>query len=46
MKDIRESVKAQTFPEFVQDFMTTVYPDKTYPTWVLEALEAVNINLS
>ncbi|XP_043469195.1 queuine tRNA-ribosyltransferase catalytic subunit [Leptopilina heterotoma] len=46
MKDIRESIKAQTFPEFVQDFMSIVYPDKTYPTWVLEALEAVNIHLS
>lgn len=46
MKDIRESIKAQKFPEFVQDFMSTMYPNKDFPSWVIVALQSVNITLS
>lgn len=45
MKDIRESIKKQQFPEFVQNYMLDVYPDKNYPEWIINALQAVNITL-
>lgn len=45
MKDIRESIKQQKYPEFVQNYMLNVYPDKKYPTWIVNALQTVNITL-
>ncbi|XP_001950376.1 queuine tRNA-ribosyltransferase catalytic subunit [Acyrthosiphon pisum] len=45
MKGIRESIKVNKFPEFVQEFMTNIYPDKSYPQWCLDALQSVNIEL-
>lgn len=45
MRDIRESIKEQRFPEFIQQYMLDVYPDKEYPPWIISALEAVNITL-
>ncbi|XP_033220822.1 queuine tRNA-ribosyltransferase catalytic subunit isoform X2 [Belonocnema kinseyi] len=46
MRDIRDSIKAQKFPEFVKDFMSTLYPTKDYPTWIVDAMKAVDITLS
>lgn len=46
MRDIRESIKKDKFPEFVCSFMNTVYPDRSFPDWVVEALASVNIFLS
>ena len=45
MRDIRESIKKDNFPEFVCSFMNRMYPDRTFPDWVLEALASVNIFL-
>ncbi|XP_060860656.1 queuine tRNA-ribosyltransferase catalytic subunit [Metopolophium dirhodum] len=45
MKGIRESIKVNKFPEFVQEFMTNIYPDKNYPQWCHDALQSVNIEL-
>lgn len=45
MKGMRESIKKQTFPEFVQNFMSKMYTDGQYPVWIKEALAAVNIHL-
>jgi queuine tRNA-ribosyltransferase len=45
MKSIRESIIADKFPEFVQDFMTLRYPKGDYPAWALEALASVNIHV-
>lgn len=45
MRDIRESIKEQRFPKFIQNYMLTVYPDKEYPAWIINALEAVNVTL-
>lgn len=45
MRDIRESIIEQKFPQFVQNYMLGVYPDREYPTWIKEALEAVHIEL-
>lgn len=45
MRDIRQSIKDQRFPEFVRQFMLGVYPDKNYPSWITNALETVDITL-
>ena len=45
MRDIRESIKQDKFPEFVQIFMKTMFPDNTYPDWAVNALVSVNITL-
>ncbi|XP_045479548.1 queuine tRNA-ribosyltransferase catalytic subunit [Harmonia axyridis] len=45
MKNIRDSISNGTFPVFVADFMLKNYPDKDYPKWIRESLEAVNITL-
>ncbi|KAG8229203.1 hypothetical protein J437_LFUL001075 [Ladona fulva] len=45
MKSIRESIKADTFPEFVVGFMKCAHPSGEYPKWVLDSLSAVNIHL-
>lgn len=45
MQDIRTSIANQSFPKFVKDYMNTLYSDKNYPEWILDALNSVNINL-
>lgn len=45
MRDIRQSIKQDKFPEFVQGFMTRMFPDKAYPAWARNALASVNIFL-
>eukprot|EP00058_Branchiostoma_floridae_P008195 XP_002593683.1 hypothetical protein BRAFLDRAFT_131791 [Branchiostoma floridae] len=45
MRTLRQSILEGRFPQFVQDFMDTMYPSRNYPVWVVEALAAVNINL-
>ncbi|CAH1713504.1 unnamed protein product [Aphis gossypii] len=45
MKGIRESIKVNKFPEFVQQFMINMYPNKNYPQWCIDALQSVNIEL-
>ncbi|XP_011700142.1 PREDICTED: probable queuine tRNA-ribosyltransferase [Wasmannia auropunctata] len=45
MQDIRSSIKEQRFPRFIRDYMLTVYPNKDYPEWIVNALQAVNVTL-
>lgn len=45
MRDIRESIKQDKFPDFVQGFMKTMFPDNSYPDWAVNALASVNIIL-
>lgn len=45
MKDIRESIKADAFPEFVKNFMFVQYGDKEVPSWIRDALATVNISV-
>lgn len=45
MRNIRQSIKEDKFPEFVRNFMSTLYSDKKYPNWVVDAVKAVNILL-
>ncbi|XP_030052894.1 queuine tRNA-ribosyltransferase catalytic subunit 1 [Microcaecilia unicolor] len=46
MRSIRESILQGRFPQFIQQFMETMYVNKEkYPTWATEALASVNIIL-
>nr|XP_023014151.1 queuine tRNA-ribosyltransferase catalytic subunit [Leptinotarsa decemlineata] len=45
MQEIRDSVSENRFPDFVQNFMLKLYPDKNYPSWIKDSLSAVNMEL-
>uniref|UniRef100_A0A663F634 Queuine tRNA-ribosyltransferase catalytic subunit 1 n=2 Tax=Aquila chrysaetos chrysaetos TaxID=223781 RepID=A0A663F634_AQUCH len=46
MGSIRESILAQRFPEFVREFLSTMYGARErVPAWVVEALATVGITL-
>ena len=45
MQSIRDSIEQQRFPEFVRNFICSMYPSKEYPQWIVDALAAVNILL-
>lgn len=46
MKTIRDNIKAGTFVDFVKSFMKTAFPQGNYPSWVVDALSAVNVTLN
>ena len=46
MSEIRRTIRNQTFPDFVKEFMLKQFPKKNYPTWVIESLESVGIKLT
>ena len=43
--EARESIKNGKFPEFVNKFMSDLYPDLSYPAWAENAFNSVNIQL-
>lgn len=43
---IRESILKGAFVEFIHDFMNRMYPDKKFPSWAVDALKAVNVDLN
>lgn len=45
MRTMREAIIDSRFPEFVIEFVNNVYPNKNYPTWVVNSLNSVEINL-
>ncbi|KAJ8688223.1 hypothetical protein QAD02_024018 [Eretmocerus hayati] len=45
MREIRQSIENQKFPEYVQNYTLKVFPDKNYPRWIVDALKAVSIEL-
>lgn len=46
MRKMRENIENGTFPQFVNTFVNQVYSDGNYPTWVVNSLNSVGINLS
>ncbi|ESP03247.1 hypothetical protein LOTGIDRAFT_205064 [Lottia gigantea] len=46
MKRIRESILKDEFPVFIQTFFTTMFPNKQYPIWAVNALKSVNVTLT
>ncbi|XP_075433588.1 LOW QUALITY PROTEIN: queuine tRNA-ribosyltransferase catalytic subunit 1 [Ascaphus truei] len=46
MRCVRDSVLQCRFPQFIEDFMRTMYGSRDkYPKWAIDALESVNITL-
>lgn len=46
MSSVRASILEKRFPDFVRDFMRTMYGHPTfYPSWAREALASVGITL-
>ncbi|GBP41091.1 Queuine tRNA-ribosyltransferase catalytic subunit [Eumeta japonica] len=45
MNTMRERIIDGSFPKFVTDFVNQVYPDRDYPSWVLNSLDSVGIKL-
>ena len=47
MEEVRDSIKADKFPEFVNTFMKEHFAEsEEVPKWIVEALKSVNIELS
>lgn len=45
MSDIRESIKANKFPQFVKNFMRDHFSESEIPKWIKDALKSVNIEI-
>lgn len=45
MNDMRDSIKADKFPQFVKTFMKQQFPDGIVSQWIIDALNAVGISL-
>ncbi|CAD0196263.1 unnamed protein product [Chrysodeixis includens] len=45
MKSMRSHIENGTFPEFVKNFVSEYYPDGNYPSWVVNSLSKVGINV-
>lgn len=45
MATIRENIAAGTFVQFIYDFMDTMYHNKKFPGWVVDALKDVGVDL-
>ncbi|XP_068620986.1 queuine tRNA-ribosyltransferase catalytic subunit isoform X2 [Battus philenor] len=45
MRAMRHNIINGTFVQFVKGFMEEVYPDANYPSWVVNSLHSVGINL-
>jgi tRNA-guanine transglycosylase len=46
MRNMRNAILEDTFPQFVKEFMSDNFPDGKYPGWVVSALAAVNVELN
>lgn len=45
MRNMRDNIENQTFPQFVQKFVKDYYSDGNYPDWVINSLSSVGINI-
>ncbi|XP_037953856.1 queuine tRNA-ribosyltransferase catalytic subunit [Teleopsis dalmanni] len=45
MREMREAIQRDQFPQYVKDFMAKYFVNETIPKWIIEALAAVNIDL-
>ncbi|KAJ2163187.1 Queuine tRNA-ribosyltransferase catalytic subunit 1 [Coemansia sp. RSA 552] len=45
MRDIRQAIVDDRFPQFIRSFMKTRF-GKTVPRWIVDALKAVNVDLT
>ncbi|XP_065079520.1 queuine tRNA-ribosyltransferase catalytic subunit [Ochlerotatus camptorhynchus] len=45
MNEMRENIKADTFPAFVKSYMKEQFPDGKVPQWIVDALAAVSVQV-
>lgn len=46
MREMREAIKKDVFPEWIKEFFNGYFGDKSkYPAWAVNALKSVNVNL-
>ena len=45
MRRISEAIRTRSFPDFVKSYMLKAYCDRNYPSWVVDALRDVGIEL-
>lgn len=45
MKEMREHISNDTFPDFVKSFMSKYFEDSEIPKWIKDALKSVNIDV-
>lgn len=45
MRQARQAILRDEYPEFVQQFFKDLYANKDYPAWAVDALKKVNIDL-
>lgn len=44
-RSMREAIIAGTYPDFVRNYLTIMFPAGDVPEWVVDALEAADIKL-
>lgn len=45
MSDIREAILQDRFPDFIKSFMAEHFAGREVPTWIVDALKSVNVEL-
>lgn len=45
MRQARQAILRDEYPEYVQEFFKNLYPNGDYPGWAIDALRSVNIEL-
>ena len=45
MTTLRQSIIDDRFEEYIKNFFLEMFPNKDYPTWCIDALDAVNMKL-
>lgn len=45
MRTMRDNIEKGTFPQFVKGFVSEMYPNKNYPTWIINSLNSVGIKI-
>lgn len=45
MREVRESIVADRFPDYVRSFFARMFPSRNYPQWAVDALSSVDIRL-
>uniref|UniRef100_A0A336LVM2 Queuine tRNA-ribosyltransferase catalytic subunit 1 n=1 Tax=Culicoides sonorensis TaxID=179676 RepID=A0A336LVM2_CULSO len=46
MNDIRKAIQNQKYPDFVRNFIRNYFKEQEIPKWIIDALSAVNIDLT
>jgi queuine tRNA-ribosyltransferase len=44
MRDMRDAIDNDKFPEFIKTYMDELYPEEK-PKWIVDALKSVNVDL-